>query len=127
MGMGDDTDDGTDDGSQQLPAGMRYEHGKVVPHLTVDERVAARQGGASARCRERVTQTSRRASSGPTLFALLESQAAAARAIAGADPLWPDAGVAVHLLSRRGADHGGRPGRHPDALESTPNSVATRT
>jgi uncharacterized protein (DUF2252 family) len=26
--------------SGPLPAGMRYEHGKVVPHLTVDERVA---------------------------------------------------------------------------------------
>jgi uncharacterized protein (DUF2252 family) len=26
--------------SQPIPAGMRYMHGKVVPHLTVDERVA---------------------------------------------------------------------------------------
>ena len=29
-----------DDGSQHVPVGMRYEHGKVVPHLTVGERVA---------------------------------------------------------------------------------------
>ena len=28
------------DESQPIPAGMRYEHGKVVPHLTVEERVA---------------------------------------------------------------------------------------
>jgi hypothetical protein len=32
------TDD--QDESQPVPASMRYEHGKVVPHLTVDERVA---------------------------------------------------------------------------------------
>ena len=31
-------DDG--DGSEPLPSGMRYEHGKVVPHLSADERVA---------------------------------------------------------------------------------------
>ena len=29
-----------DDESQAVPPGMRYEHGRVVPHLTVDERVA---------------------------------------------------------------------------------------
>ena len=28
------------DESRPIPAGMRYEHGKVVPHLTVAERVA---------------------------------------------------------------------------------------
>jgi uncharacterized protein (DUF2252 family) len=28
------------DESQPIPEGMRYEHGKVVPHLTVEERVA---------------------------------------------------------------------------------------
>jgi hypothetical protein len=28
------------DESTPIPAGMRYEHGKVVPHLTVSERVA---------------------------------------------------------------------------------------
>ena len=28
------------DESKPLPAGMRYEHGKVVPHLSADERVA---------------------------------------------------------------------------------------
>jgi uncharacterized protein (DUF2252 family) len=32
------TDD--EDESQPIPAGMRYEHGKKVPHLTVEERVA---------------------------------------------------------------------------------------
>ena len=39
------TDD--EDESQPIPAGMRYAHGKVVPHLTVDERVA--RGKASRR------------------------------------------------------------------------------
>src|SRR3954454_24907129 len=29
-----------DGDAQPIPAGMRYEHGKVVPHLTVEERVA---------------------------------------------------------------------------------------
>jgi uncharacterized protein (DUF2252 family) len=29
-----------EDGSQPIPVGMRYEHGKVVAHLTVEERVA---------------------------------------------------------------------------------------
>jgi hypothetical protein len=33
--MADDEDE-----SQPIPSGMRYEHGKVVPHLTVEERVA---------------------------------------------------------------------------------------
>ncbi len=31
--------DGPDE-SKQLPPGMRYEHGKVVPHLSLEERVA---------------------------------------------------------------------------------------
>src|SRR5690242_12322323 len=31
---------GDEDESQPIPAAMRYEHGKVVPHLTVEERVA---------------------------------------------------------------------------------------
>src|SRR6476659_6495058 len=38
--MEDETVAGDEDESQPLPAGMRYEHGKVVPHLTVQERVA---------------------------------------------------------------------------------------
>ena len=32
--------EGESDESTPIPAGMRYEHGKVVPHLTVAERVA---------------------------------------------------------------------------------------
>src|SRR6476661_9258905 len=32
--------DEDEDESQPVPAGMRFEHGKVVPHLTVEERVA---------------------------------------------------------------------------------------
>jgi uncharacterized protein (DUF2252 family) len=32
--------EGHEDELQPIPVGMRYEHGKVVPHLTVEERVA---------------------------------------------------------------------------------------
>ena len=35
-----DVDDDKDDGSPQISVGMRYEHGKVVPHLTVEQRAA---------------------------------------------------------------------------------------
>ena len=38
--MEDETVVGDEDESQPVPVGMRYEHGKVVPHLTVEERVA---------------------------------------------------------------------------------------
>ena len=38
--MEDETVAGDEDESQPVAAGMRYEHGKVVPHLTVAERVA---------------------------------------------------------------------------------------
>jgi uncharacterized protein (DUF2252 family) len=73
--MGDDRDDDTDDGSQHVPLGMRYEHGKVVPHLTVDERVAR---GKAAR---REVPRASHADFAPGTFrpdpvALLEAQAA---------------------------------------------------
>ena len=71
MGMGDDKDDG----SQQLPVGMRYEHGKVVPHLTVDERVA--RGRAARREVPRASHADFTAGTHrPDPVALLESQAA---------------------------------------------------
>ena len=38
--MGDVEAQTGSDESTPIPAGMRYEHGKVVPHLTVAERVA---------------------------------------------------------------------------------------
>ncbi|MCU0260511.1 MAG: DUF2252 domain-containing protein, partial [Ilumatobacteraceae bacterium] len=38
--MSDDLHLEGDDESQPLPPGMRYEHGRVVPHLTVEERIA---------------------------------------------------------------------------------------
>jgi uncharacterized protein (DUF2252 family) len=38
--LGDVVGDGGVDESAPLAAGMRYEHGRVVPHLTVEERVA---------------------------------------------------------------------------------------
>ena len=46
---------------------------------------------------------------------LLESQAATRVPRAGADPLRPDARLAVRLLPRRGADHGRRPGATPQS------------
>ena len=48
----------------------------------------------------------------PDPVALLEEQAHDPRARARADPLRPHARVAVRVLPRRRADHGGRPRRH---------------
>ena len=63
------------DESAPLPAGMRYEHGKVVPHLSVEERVA--RGKAA---RREVPRSSHAGftpgASRPDPVALLESQAA---------------------------------------------------
>ena len=58
------------------------------------------------RSRGRATPASSPATHRPDPVALLEEQAAIAGARAGADPLRPDAGLAVHLLPGRGADHG---------------------
>src|SRR6476620_1917833 len=38
--MEDETVAGDEEESRPVPSGMRFEHGKVVPHLTVEERVA---------------------------------------------------------------------------------------
>ena len=63
------------DESRPIPAGMRYEHGKVVPHLTVAERVAR---GKAARAE--VPRSSHAGfapiASRPDPVALLEGQAA---------------------------------------------------
>ena len=100
-----------EDESKAIPAGMRYEHGKVVPHLTVEERVA--RGEAA---RREVPRSSHAGFTPGTIrpdpVALLESQAGDAGAGAGPHPLRADAGVAVHLLPGCGADHGQRPGSH---------------
>ena len=62
------------DETQPIPAGMRYEHGKVVPHLTRDERVA--RGKAA---RREVPRSSHAdftpATTRPDPVALLEQQA----------------------------------------------------
>ncbi len=103
--------EGEADESKPIPAGMRYEHGKVVPHLTVPERVAR---GKAARAE--VPRSSHAGftpgATRPDPVALLEGQAVTRVAGAGADPLWADAGVAVHVLSGRGAHHGQRLGSH---------------
>ncbi len=63
------------DESQPLPVGMRYEHGKVVPHLTVDERVA--RGKAARREVPRASHADFVPGKyRPDPVALLESQAA---------------------------------------------------
>ena len=100
------------DESGPLEAGLRYEHGKVVPHLTVAERVArgkaARRRGAA--CEPRGLRVWR---DPPRPCRAARASGSNAGAGAGAAPLWPDAGVAVHVLPRRGVDHGERPGQHP--------------
>ena len=63
------------DESAPPPPGMRYEHGKVVPHLTVAERVA-RGKAARREVPARATPGSSRAGRRPDPVALLESQAA---------------------------------------------------
>ncbi len=69
-----EVEDGSDE-STPIPAGMRYEHGKVVPHLTVAERVA--RGKAA---RGEVPRSSHAGftpgTSRPDPVALLEAQAA---------------------------------------------------
>ena len=50
----------------------------------------------------------------PDPVALLEEQNADPGAGPGAGPARPDDGLPVHVLPRRGEDHGHRPGRHPD-------------
>ncbi len=65
----------TVDESAPLPPGMRYEHGKVVPHLTVAERTA--RGRAARREVPRSSHAGFTAGgSRPDPVALLESQAA---------------------------------------------------
>ncbi len=103
------TDD--QDESQPVPAGMRYLHGKVVPHLTVEERVA--RGKAARR------EVPRSSHAGftpgahrPDPVALLEQQA-----VSRVPELVPIRYgrmlvSAVHLLPGRGTRHGRRPGRH---------------
>ena len=55
-------DDVEDD--QPVPAGMRLEHGKVVPHLTVAER-DARGKARAVRCHGRAMPRSRPGPCGP--------------------------------------------------------------
>jgi uncharacterized protein (DUF2252 family) len=65
----------TVDEAEPPPSGMRYEHGKVVPHLTADERVA--RGKAARREVPRSSHADFTAGpSRPDPVALLESQAA---------------------------------------------------
>ena len=115
-----------EDESQPIPAGMRYEHGKVVPHLTADERVA--RGKAA---RREVPRSSHAGFTPGALpadpVALLEQQAVTRVPELVPDPLRPDAGVAVHLLPGRGAHHGRRPGRHARGRGSPPRSAVTPT
>ena len=99
------------DESGPLDAGLRYEHGKVVPHLTVAERIArgkaARRRGATFEPRGL-----RGWRDPPRPGGLARAPGNDASAGAGAAPLWPDAGLALHVLSRRGVDHGERLGQH---------------
>ncbi len=62
------------DESKPIPAGMRYEHGKVVPHLTVAERVA-RGRAARAEVPRRSHAEFTTGAARPDPVALLEGQA----------------------------------------------------
>ena len=81
-------------------------------HLTVEERMAR---GRAAR-KEAPRSSHGRwepAPDRPDPVALLEEQAESRVAQAGPDPVRADAGLAVHLLPGRRADHGGRSGGDP--------------
>src|SRR6188472_3591211 len=65
---------GDEDESRPVPSGMRYEHGKVVPHLTVEERVA--RGKAARREVPRASHAGfTPGANRPDPVALLEEQA----------------------------------------------------
>ena len=83
---------------------------KPVVHLTVAER-AARGKAARAIAPRSGHGEWEPAPDRRDPVDLLEEQAASPGAGAGADPLRADAGVAVHVLSRRGVPDGGRSGR----------------
>ncbi len=86
---------------------------KAVPHFTRAERAAR---GKAARAEvPRSAQAEIDFPKRRDPVALLEEQAVVARARAGADPLRADAGVAVRLLPRRRADHGGGSGADADS------------
>ena len=81
-----------------------------LPQLSVAERVARGQGGAARGAAvEPRRLRARAAPARPGRAARAAGRDARARA--RADPLRADARLAVHVLPRRGADHGGRPGR----------------
>ena len=88
--------------------------------LTPDERAArgkaARKPGPSRSARG----VHAAAPTGPTRWRCWRSQATSAGARAGADPVRPDAGLPVHVLPRRGAGHGGRPGRDAGVRPARP-------
>ena len=72
--MEDETVAGDEDESQPVPGGMRYEHGKVVPDLTVAERVA--RGKAARREVPRASHAGfTPGANRPDPVALLEQQA----------------------------------------------------
>ena len=54
-----------------------------------------------------------RSRSRPDVIAMLDASNRGPAALAGADPLRADAGLAVRLPARRGSHHGQRPGEHP--------------
>ena len=105
--QGSATASGTTDAVDSTGGGPR----KIL-RLTPEER-AARGKAARNESPRRSHGRWEPAAGRPDPVALLEEQARDPGPRAGPDPLRPDAGVAVHVLPRCGADHGRRPRRHP--------------
>ena len=78
---------------------------KVVTHFTRAERARERQGGAGGGAAFHAGRD--RLSTAPRSDRAAGGAGGLSRARAGADPLRPDAGLAVCVLPRRRADHGG--------------------
>ena len=99
---------------------------KRVEHFTVSER-AARGKAARAEVPRPPTRRGSRPPLGARPGRAARGAGQDARARARPDPLRADAGLAVHLLPRRGVPDGRRPGRHAADRAFTCSSAATRT
>ena len=111
----------TDKGGGASARGSK--RGAAVPHLSVAERVARGKAARSEVPRGGHAVFEPLVDSGGS-GRVARAPGEDARAGAGADSLRADAGLAVHVLSRGGADHGPRPRR--DAAVGADGAVLRR-
>ena len=101
----------TIDKAEEQALGGHHKFGTTLRHASVDERL-----NAGKQARSTVPRSSHAAlpaaGDRPDPITLLEEQAASRVPEPRADPLRPDARLAVRVLPRRRRDHGERPRRH---------------